>query len=172
MKNGLKKSPRKELRLVAETIEEAGVCMITTVDHNGGLSSRPMFVQELDEEGSLWFFALSDSHVMNEIRRIPVVNITFTEGKEKFISALAIGYEAFDREKMQHLWEPSLKKWFHGGVDTKNLTFLKLDLQEVEYWGAPYSPVFRIIDFVKTITGDEPSHEIIYEKMDLTQAAD
>lgn len=169
MINGLKKSHRNDLRTIAETIEEAGTCMITTVDHNGGLSSRPMIVQELDEEGNLWFFALSDSNLMNEIRRIPVVNITFTAGKEKFISALAIGYEAFDKEKMQQLWDPSYKKLFHGGLETDKLTFLKLDLQEVEYWGTPHSPVFKIADFVRNITGDENPHELIYEKVDLTQ---
>lgn len=172
MKNGLKKSNRKDLKIIAETIEEAGICMITSVDHNGGLSSRPMNVQELDEEGNLWFFVLSGSNLMNEIRRIPVVNITFTCGKDKFISALAIGYEAFDNEKMHELWEPSLKKWFHSGLDTKDLTFLKLDLQEVEYWGAPHSPVFKVLDFMRTMTGDQHSPAVIYEKVDLRQSAD
>ena len=169
MKNGLKKSQRKDLKTIAETIEEAGVCMITTVDHNGGLSSRPMIVQELDEEGNLWFFAHANSNLMNEIRRIPVVNVTFTAGKEKFISALAIGYEAFDKAKMQQLWKPSFKKLFHGGSESDELTFLKLDLQEVEYWGTPHSPVFKIVDFVRNITGDENSHELVYEKVDLSQ---
>ena len=120
-------------------------------------------------EGNLWFFAQSNSNLMNEIRRIPVVNITFTAGKEKFISALAIGYEAFDKEKMQELWDPSQKKLFHQGSDPEELTFLKLDLQEVEYWGTPHSPVFKIVDFVRTITGDEKLHELVYEKVDLTQ---
>ena len=169
MKYGLLKSHRKDLKTIAETIEEARVCMITTVDHNGGLASRPMIVQELDEEGNLWFFAKSDSNLMNEIRGIPVVNITFTAGKEKFISALAIGYEAFDKEKMQELWDPSQKKLFHQGSDPEELTFLKLDLQEVEYWGTSHSPVFKIVDFVRTITGDEKLHELVYEKVDLTQ---
>lgn len=169
MKNLLKKSHRKDLRAIAETIEEAGVCMITTVDHNGGLASRPMIVQELDSEGNLWFFTLSDSHLMNEIRRIPVVNITFTCGKEKFISALAIGYEAFDDKKMHELWQASMKKWFHEDWNGKNLTFLKLDLQEVEYWGALHSRAFKIIDFVKTIAGDEDAPSMTYEKVDLTQ---
>lgn len=169
MKNGLLKSHRKNLKIIAETIEEAGVCMITTVDHNGGLASRPMIVQELDEEGNLWFFAQSNSNLMNEIRRIPVVNITFTAGKEKFISALAIGYEAFDKKKMQELWDPSQKKLFHQAPAQEELTFLKLDLQEVEYWGAPHSPVFKIVDFMRTITGDENVHELVYERVDLTQ---
>lgn len=169
MKNGLKKSNRKDLKTIAETIEEAGVCMITTVDHNGGLSSRPMIVQELDEEGSLWFFVLTNSNLMNEIRRIPVVNITFTAGKKIFISALAIGYEAFDKEKMQQLWDPAFKKLFHSGSDADEITILKLDLQEVEYWGTPHSPVFRIVDFVRNITGDENPQELIYEKVDLSQ---
>ena len=169
MKNGLKKSTRKDLRTIAETIEEAGVCMITTVDHSGGLASRPMIVQELDAEGNLWFFILSNSNLMNEIRRIPVVNITFTCGKEKFLSALAIGYEAFDDKKMHELWQPSMQKWFHEDWDGINLTFLKLDLQQIEYWGALHTRTFKIIDFVKTIARVEDAPNITYEKIDLTR---
>ena len=70
---------------------------------------------------------------------------------------------------MQQLWKPSFKKLFHGGSESDELTFLKLDLQEVEYWGTPHSPVFKIVDFVRNITGDENSHELVYEKVDLSQ---
>ena len=53
--------------------------------------------------------------------------------------------------------------------DAEELTFLKLDLQEVEYWGTPHSPVFRIVDFVRNITGDENPQDVVYEKVDLSQ---
>lgn len=171
MKNSLKKSDKKDLQTIADAIEEAEVCMITTVDHNGGLCSRPMNVQELDEEGNLWFFTLSDSNLMEEIRRIPVVNITFTCGKNKFLSATAIGYEAFDKEKMTDLWGPSLNKWFKEGLDTEGLTLLKLDLQEVEYWGPPHSSIDKVMDFVNSIAGVEPDRPFTYEKVDLRQQA-
>lgn len=169
MKNGLSKSGKKEFRLIAETMEEAGTCMLTTVDHNGGLSSRPMNALELDTEGSLWFIVLSDSHLLNEIRRIPVVNLTFTAANQKFISALAIGYEAFDKNKMHELWDPSMKKWFHEKIIVEDLTLLKLDLQEVEYWGASNSPLLKVIDFMSALTGDQHTQEVTYEKVDLRQ---
>ncbi len=168
MKNGLKKSVRRDLKTVAETIEEAAVGMLTTVDHNGGLCSRPMLVEELDEEGNLWFFTLSDSNLMEEVRKIPVVNLTFTAGKDKFLSATAIGYEAFDKEKMAALWDPSLLKWFKDGLETPELTLLKLDLQEVEYWGSPHSVLFKVINFLKS--GDEQTAKAAeYKKVDLRQ---
>lgn len=169
MKNSLKKSDKKDLKTIAEAIEEAQICMVTTVDHNGGLCSRPMNVQELDEEGNLWFFTLSNSNLMEEIRRIPVVNVTFTCGKNKFLSATAIGYEAYDKEKMEELWESSLNKWFKEGLDTEELTLLKLDLQEVEYWGPSHSSVDKVMDFVKSITGNESERPLTYEKVDLRQ---
>lgn len=169
MKNKLKKSDRNDLKIIADTIEEAEICMLTTVDHNGGLCSRPMNVLELDEEGNLWFFVSSDSQVMEEIRKIPVVNVTFTCGKEKFISAMAIGYEAFDNEKKLDLWNPDFKNWFKEDLKIKDLALLKLDLQEVEYWGTPHYPAFKILDFMRSISRDEPNHALIYEKIDLRQ---
>lgn len=170
MKNLLKKSKKKDLKIIADAIEEAEVCMITTVDHNGGLCSRPMNVQELDEEGNLWFFTLSNSSLLEEIRKIPVVNVTFTCGKNKFLSATAIGYEAFDKEKMSEIWDLSLKRWFKQGLDTADITLLKLDLQEVEYWGTLDSPVVtKVIDFMSSIAGHEPIRPVTYEKVDLRQ---
>lgn len=112
MKNGLKKSNRKDLKTIAETIEEAGVCMITTVDHNGGLSSRPMIVQELDEDGSLWFFVLTNSNLMNEIRRIPVVNITFTAGKKFLFQLLPLVTKLLIKKKCSNCGIRPLKNYF------------------------------------------------------------
>ena len=169
MKNGLIKSSRKDLSIIATFIEEATVCMITTVDHNGGLSSRPMLVEELDEEGNLWLFTLANSLLMEEIRKIPVVNLTFTSGKNKFLSARAIGYEDFDKEKLTELWDPSLKRWFKEGLATPEITLLKLDMQEVEYWVTPDSSEFRVINFLRSITDVDLESTEIYKKVDMTQ---
>ena len=105
MKNNLHEAFADEFKNIGKIIEHVGVCMMTTAAPTGGLCSRPMHVQELDPEGNLWFFASNHSHLIEEIRKVPVVNITFASSeKSKFISASGIAYEAFDKSKMEDLW--------------------------------------------------------------------
>jgi general stress protein 26 len=35
---------------------------------------------------------------------------------------------------MKDLWTPEIKHWFPNGLDDPDLTLLKVDIVEVEYW--------------------------------------
>lgn len=153
MKNAYRDAEPKEKKIVGEIIEDIGVCMMTTINHLGGLHSRPMYVQEIDDEGSLWFFTSSDSNLMEEISKIPIVNITFSAfGKDQFLSATALAYEAYDKEKMQELWTPALEVWFKNGIETPDITLLKADLQDIEYWDAPSAKFVKVAGLVKPLS--------------------
>ncbi|AGH94572.1 pyridoxamine 5'-phosphate oxidase family protein [Pseudobdellovibrio exovorus] len=170
MKNRLKDTERDEFHSIAEAIEMTEVAMITTVTPTGNMCSRPMMVQEIDADGNLLFFTLSNSQLMKDIRRVPLVNITFScPEKNTFISAAAVAYESFDQTKMKELWNPTLEKWFPRGVETPDLTLLKLDLQEVEMWDSPSTSIVRVMDFVKAIVGETTISQAHYEKFDLRQ---
>lgn len=154
MKNIVNNKTECEQKVVNEIITDIGVCMLTTINLLGGLHSRPMFVQEIDEDGSLWFFTSSDSTLMEEINKIPIVNITFSAfGKNKFLSATALAYEVFDQNKMKNLWTPALEVWFKEGVETPDITLLKADLQDVEYWDAPSASFVKVSGLVKPLSG-------------------
>ena len=168
MKNGFKKVAPDEQKIIGEIIGDIGVCMLTTISHLGGLHSRPMYAQEIDEEGSLWFFTSSSSNLMEEINKIPVVNATFSAfGKDKFLSATALAYEAFDQKKMKELWTPALEVWFKDGIDTPDITLLRLDLQEIEYWDSPSSSLVKVAGLVKPQQADEVYANEKHEKIEL-----
>lgn len=152
MKNIFKSTAPKEQKIIGEIIEDIGVCMLTSINQIGGLHSRPMYVQEIDEDGSLWFFTSSKSNLMEEINKIPIVNVTFSAfGKDKFLSATALACEAYDPEKMKELWTPALEVWFKDGVETKDITLLRLDLQDIEYWDAPTTSLIKVAGLVKPL---------------------
>lgn len=155
MKNRFKGVASNEQKIIGEIIEDIGVCMLTSINQIGGLHSRPMYVQEIDEDGSLWFFTSSESNLMEEINKIPVVNVTFSAfGKDKFLSATALAYEAYDQKKMQELWTPSLEVWFKDGIETKDITLLRLDLQDVEYWDSPSASMVKVAGVVKPLSAE------------------
>lgn len=150
MKNSYKNSEVEEQKTIEKTIEDIGVCMLTTINQLGGLHSRPMYVQEIDEEGSLWFFTSSKSNLMEELNKIPIVNVTFSAfGKDKFLSATALAYEVYDRKKMRELWTPALEVWFKEGIETPDITLVRIDLQEVEYWDSPSASFVKVAGIVK-----------------------
>ena len=150
MKNSYGYSDVEEQQIIGKIIEDIGVCMLTTINQLGGLHSRPMYVQEIDVEGSLWFFTSSKSNLMEEINKIPIVNVTFSAfGKDKFLSATALAYEAYDQKKMKELWTPALEVWFKDGIETPDITLVRIDLQEVEYWDSPSASFVKVAGIVK-----------------------
>ncbi len=46
-----------DLRSALSVLEDEGVCMLTTIDERGTLSSRPMTVKATDPDGDVWFVA-------------------------------------------------------------------------------------------------------------------
>lgn len=167
MKNEMKKSTTEDLRVIGEIIENASICMLTTHNHAGGLCSRPMYTQEADENGNLWFFTSSNSHLVSEVRNNHHVQLTYSLGKEKFVSASAVAYEVFDRAHMIQLWTPMMKAWFPQGVETTDLVLLRVELQDVEYWDTPSSPVTKVAGFFKSMVSQEPYKPGHHEKVNL-----
>ncbi|WP_409478931.1 pyridoxamine 5'-phosphate oxidase family protein [Pseudobdellovibrio sp. HCB154] len=167
MKNEMKKSMTEDLRVISDIIESAGICMLTTHNHAGGLCSRPMYTQEADENGNLWFFTSSNSHLVSEIRSNHQVQLTYASGKEKFVSASGNAYEVFDRARMIKLWTPMMKAWFPQGIETADLVLLRVELQDVEYWETPSSPVIKVAGFFKSMVSDKPYTPGHHEKVNL-----
>jgi len=167
MKNELKKSATEDMRIIGEIIDSATICMLTTHNHAGGLCSRPMYTQEADQNGNLWFFASTSTHVVSEIRNNHAVQITYSAGKEKFVSASANAFEVFDRQKINELWTPMMKAWFPLGIETPELVLLRLELQDVEYWDTPSSPVTKVAGFFKAMVSNEPYKPGHHEKVNL-----
>lgn len=167
MQNEMKKSTTEDLRIIGNIIESASICMLTTYNHAGGLCSRPMYTQEADENGNLWFFTSSNSHLISEVRKNHHVQITYAAGKEKFVSASGLAYEVFDRAHMIKLWTPMMKAWFPQGIETTDLVLLRVELQDVEYWDTPSSPVTKVAGFFRSMVGDKPLTESHHEKVNL-----
>lgn len=169
MKNGLKEAAQENLQVLGKIIGDIRVGMLTTVSTTGEPYSRPMYVQQVDEKGDLWFFSSTKSIVVEQIRENSNVLITFADAsKNKFLSAQATASEVFDRARMKELWTPFLKNWYKDGIDTPDIVLLKLEMQHVEYWDSPNSPVVKAVGLIKALTSDnEPYNPGRHEKVDM-----
>src|ERR1041385_6335307 len=68
------------LEKIRDMIKDIDFCMLTTVDEQGDLHSRPMSANgEIDPNGDLWFFTGVSSHKVSEIGKLPKVNVSFAD---------------------------------------------------------------------------------------------
>jgi general stress protein 26 len=130
--------------------------MLTTVEPDGSLHSRPMTTQEIEFDGDLWFFTKAHSPKVWEAGQHKQVNVSFADPeKSKFLSASGTATLVRDKAKMQDLWRPHYRVFFPEGLDDPEVALLKVNVERAEYWDSAPTAVGRVIDFAKAyVTGD------------------
>lgn len=148
-----------DLEKLRDLIKEIDFCMLTTVDENGDLHSRPMSSNgDIDARGDIWFFTNLSSHKVSEIEKLPKVNVSFADpDDQRYISVSGTAQLVRDRAKIDELWRPQFKMWFPGGKDDPEVALLRVRLEKAEYWDSPSSTIGYALSFVSSlVTGKEP----------------
>ena len=145
------------LATLRDIVTRVKVGMLTTLDAEGEMRSRPLQTLEADEEGRLWFFVSASSPKVEEIRREHgTVCVSYADAdKQDYASISGRGEIVRDREKVQALWSPWVKVWFPKGIDDPDLALLCVQIEKAEYWDSPGSAVRRLYGLIKArATGD------------------
>jgi len=145
-----------EYETLKEKIKDIRIAMLTTVEPNGDLRSRPMATQEIDEQGILWFFTSDDSHKVDELLQNNKVQISYSnESAETYVSVSGTAELVKDKQKIDELWSDVLKTWFPGGKDDPHVALLKIQTYKAEYWDRPGGKMMTLFEMVKgALTGD------------------
>jgi general stress protein 26 len=141
-----------QIRKLAELIMDIEFAMLTTVDADGSLRSRPMAVQRQEFDGDLWFFTKASTPKVEEVEREEEVNVSFARpDKQHYVSVSGKARVVRDRAKIEELWSPELKAWFPEGSDDPDLALLRVRAERAEYWDGQSSVVAHLIGFVKAV---------------------
>lgn len=145
------------LARLRELIKGIKFAMLTTVEEDGSLRSRPMTVQETEFDGDLWFFTEADAPKVDEIQHERQVNVALSEPKDqRYISLSGAARLIRDVQKQRELWSEPNKLWFPNGPEDPNLALLKVSVTKAEYWESGSNRVGRMVDFARAmITGDQ-----------------
>lgn len=146
------------LQKVREMVKDIDFCMLTTVDEDGDLHSRPMSVNgEIDPDGDMWFFTNESSHKVSEIEQLPKVNVSFANpDDQRYVSISGTAQLVRDRNKIEELWKPEFKMWFPEGKDDPQIALLRVSLEKADYWDSPSSTIGYALSFVSSlVTGKE-----------------
>lgn len=155
----------KNLRLKIKSIRFA---MLTTLNDDQTLSSRPMTQQQLDDNGILWFFISDTSQLVADIRRHPKINVTFAEPADSFYVSISGNAEVIKyNEKAAELWNPAVATWFPEGLDDPHLSLIKFTIHTAEYWDSHTNKMLQLFEIAKAIVGKKvPTDTGEHEKLD------
>jgi general stress protein 26 len=141
-----------------EKIEDVRVAMMTTVDTDGSLRSRPMWTHGDDFDGSLWFFISNQAPAAHALARDPRVGLSYAApDKDLYLSVVGRGELVDDKGKARELWNTFAEAWFPGGVDDAHLGLLRVDVEEAEYWEDKKPKVLQFAEILLgAVTGKPP----------------
>ncbi|MDP3669920.1 MAG: pyridoxamine 5'-phosphate oxidase family protein [Telluria sp.] len=139
---------------LCKLIEPIPVAMLSNIDADGALVSRPMAVLEVDASGAVWFFVDLRSSRVEFLR---VVNLSFVDpGHGTYVSLSGRGEIRSDRSHVERLWTPMAKPWFPEGPASSNLALLKFVPHTAEYWDAPNSKMVRMFAMAASVVAGKP----------------
>lgn len=158
----------ESIRKLGEMIRGIDFAMLTTVDVDGTLRSRPMSTQQVGFDGVLWFFTRASSHKVDEVEHDRRVNVSYARPEDqRYISISGTARLARDRKKMEELWNPALKAWFPKGLEDPDIALLKVDVKQAEYWDSSSSTMAHLFGFVKAVAAGDEFQAGENEKLDL-----
>jgi general stress protein 26 len=119
-----------EVEHLASIIKGIKFAMLTTVEANGTLHSRPMTAQDVEFDGNLWFFTRADSPKVDETNTHQKVNVSFADpDASKFVSASGTAELVRERAKLEEYWKPAYKIFFPQGLDDPAIALLKVNVE-------------------------------------------
>ncbi|MGB5951341.1 MAG: pyridoxamine 5'-phosphate oxidase family protein [Ornithinimicrobium sp.] len=143
------------LATVRELIGDVRIAMLTSVDHTGGLVSRPMAVQEAEFDGDLWFFSEADSPKVANVTADPSVNVALV-GDSSWVSLKGEASVVRDVDKKTELWNSFVESWFTEGPESDAIVLLRVHAESAEYWDSPGTIGTGIAMLKTKVTGGTP----------------
>lgn len=121
---------------IRKLVRKGSSCFFcTAVDTGESHAVRPMSVQQVNDNGDLWFLSADDSHKNLEIAQNPVVRLYFQGGQHSdFLYLDGMAQITRNKAKIRELWEPLAKAWFVEGVDDPRITTIKVIPTSGYYW--------------------------------------
>jgi len=140
---------------IKELIEEIKVAMLVTESGNE-LRSRPMQTAKVEDDQSIYFFTSKYSGKSVEIRDDRNVNLSYAHpGNQDYLSISGKAYLVDNRAKMEELWNPIMKAWYPEGLDSLEITLLRVVPEKSEFWEASGNRLVQLFNIGKAlITGE------------------
>lgn len=144
------------IKKIKELSESAKVCMFCTELETLPINSRPMSLQETDEEGNLWFISSDDSNKNFEIKDDRRVQLFFMNNSDyQYLSIFGEATIYKDKTTIEDKWSPMAKAWFEEGKDDPKVSIIRVEPKDTYYWDTRVGKLVSLFNFVSAaVTGN------------------
>ncbi|WP_299760656.1 pyridoxamine 5'-phosphate oxidase family protein [uncultured Pontibacter sp.] len=152
------RNTKENLEKLIHKIKDVKIAMMTTVDDDGTLRSRPMKTQKTEADGDLWFFTGYESGKTHEIEHDAHVNLSFADPDDNlYVSISGKAQVLRDQQKIDELWSSDMKAWFPDGKEDKNIGLIRVKIDKAEYWDTPNNTMVILYGMAKAAITGEPA---------------
>jgi general stress protein 26 len=140
-----------------DKIKDIKVTMLTTLDEENCLRSRPMYTQQTEFTGDIWFFTREHSAKIHDLKKDKHVNLSYADiDSSTFVSVTGYADIVYDKQKIDELWDPLLKVWFPQGKEDPELCLIRVKVDQAEYWDTKSRTMIYLIGkAMSALTGEE-----------------
>jgi general stress protein 26 len=130
---------------ISTLLRSIDVCMMTTIDSNGDINSRPMLQnKEAEYDGYLYFFSLKDTRKVRDLNDIPTISLTYQDKEGTlFLQAHGEGEIVDSIEAMTPHWDKKLNLWWHEQEHTPGMCMIRVKVAWIRYWYQGKDVVFE-----------------------------
>jgi general stress protein 26 len=144
-----------ELDQMCKLIEPMPIGMLTSLDHDGQLVSRPIPAAAMDDEGALWLYTDLLAARADPVR---CVNLSFgNHATASYLSLSGEGRVETDRTRIAALWAPFASPWFPEGPASPRIALLKFIPRTADYWDASRGRMVRMFTTRSALITSRPS---------------
>jgi general stress protein 26 len=149
---------KEEIKTVADVLDKARIGLLTTLDSEGHLVSRPLALVDREFDGTVYFFVAKDSHKVHDIDADPQVNIG-VETSKGWLSISGTATLNTDSATIDELWNTGADAWFDQGRDDPQVALLQVDAHTVESWTSTEPKAVTLLKYAKAAaTGGHPKN--------------
>ena len=146
------------LAKLREMLKDFPIAFMVTV-HNGEVTARPIGVvgDHAAFDGTLWFITDKRSRKVAAIESGATTTLLFQNDKEGNYLHLA-GHASVvdDRARLEQLYTTLQRTWFPKGLDDPDITLVRFDAVEGNYWDKHDSVVRLAVAFAKSLVTRTP----------------
>ena len=142
---------KEAIEKLKELAEKARICMFATELEKLPITSRPMSLQECDEEGNLWFISSTASNKNFEINEDNRVQLFFmNNSNSEYLSVYGTAYIYKDKATIEDKWSVFANAWFEG-KDDPDVSIIRVAPEETYYWDNKAGKIVTLLSFAKAI---------------------
>ena len=147
-----------------ELIERIPVAMMTTINQEQQLTSRPMLAVETDGV-TVWFLTRAGTDKLEQIAGDGRVNLAFAGSSGDYASVSGRATLSHDRHRVERLWNPTYRAWFPDGREDPNIVLVGVSVDRADYWETSGGHAQRLVGVIKALITREP-YEIKKQPID------